>query len=167
MLISSDSNCDKNPFATDLSFLPGIDSSLSGSRFNIDVPSISFTFALYVDISTSTESLKPSSSVSIPPSLESRAEISSTAFCTTGNFVGESFTLWINSFCRAISFSTSNSEVSRRNNELLIFASIVANSSFCGIWKWCIYSIKSSNWPSFIGPPPSRPHAGIGELARP
>ena len=70
MLISSDSNCDKNPFATDLSFLPGIDSSLSGSRFNIEVPSISFIFALYVDISTSTESLRPSSSVSIPPSLE-------------------------------------------------------------------------------------------------
>ena len=46
MFINSDSNCERNPFATDLSFLPGIDSSLSGSRLRIDVPRISFIFVL-------------------------------------------------------------------------------------------------------------------------
>ena len=50
-------------------------------------------FALYVDISTSTESVKPSSSVSIPPSIESKAQTTVTAFSKTGNLEGASLTL--------------------------------------------------------------------------
>jgi hypothetical protein len=50
-------------------------------------------FELYVDMSISTESVNPSSSVSIPPSLESKSETSVTAFSKTGNLEGASLTL--------------------------------------------------------------------------
>ena len=75
--------------ATFKSFLPKTDSSLSGSKFKIDVPKISEIFWLYVDSSSSTESVKPSSSVSIPPSLLKSSDISTTAFWITGKSDGD------------------------------------------------------------------------------
>ena len=129
-LITFVSSSDKKPLTIEASFLPGIDSSSSGLRFNTGVPNISVIVSLYAEMSVSTLSYNPSSSVSIPLCLEINAETISTASIAIGNLIGAISISFINSFCLAISLSTCKSEFSILNKDEFIFPSISSNSSF-------------------------------------